>query len=238
MADGKGKELEPIKDKKTVDRYLRYALELNELITCAVDGTDVTFDALPISIDHVTNTFEIEIDESTFTNFSVYALEMIDRQGSLLRINYTVHEVLLFGRGAIRERNMRRLRLVMEPTLFKMQRREALRIKPLLAHEASIKVDNVTYNIHDISANGLSVIVAIEDLKPFLNKGEVKKTCRLSFCKLEADVDIEIASQHRSKKDATRFKIGFRFLNLTGPIEQKIAQEAYTQTHQIWSRWL
>lgn len=237
MPADKPSEVEPIQDSKTSERYLRYALELNELIACVVDGTEIRFDARALSVDPAGGEMEIEIISAAFSAMPAEAFAALDKAGAFLRLSYSVHEVLLFARAAIRERNADRLRITVQMPLLKLQRRNALRIKPLLAHEALVQIDETEYVVHDISATGLSIVVSAKEL-PFFMRRKFRKGCALKFAQTEARVDLEIVSHHRSRQDGSRFKIGFQFQSLPRPMEQKIAQEAYLQTRQIWSRWL
>jgi hypothetical protein len=231
------KDVEPIHDTKVSERYLRYALELNELIACVLEGSDFRFDAVPLSLDLEKTQIEVEIEESFFNSLPAEAIEALDGSDARLRLSYSVHEVLLFAHAKVLNRNARKLLLQMEQPLFKLQRRDALRIKTLLAHEAKVRIDKLQYSVHDISAGGLSIVIGPAELPAFM-KGKIRKGCQLRFAKTDAPVTLEITSHHRSRKDGNRFKVGFRFVDLPPAMEQKIAQEAYLQTHQIWSRWL
>jgi c-di-GMP-binding flagellar brake protein YcgR len=122
--------------------------------------------------------------------------------------------------------------------IYKLQRRNALRIRVLDEHEGRINLAGEIFEIHDISAGGLSLITPPHRINDF-PKGKFFTKSALRFAGLELKVDIEVISASKIRKaELSDHKIGLRFHGLSPSAEQSIAKEAYLHTHKIWSRWL
>lgn len=233
----KENDLQPVADLKTVQRYLRYGLEFHEPVSCALDENELRFEAVLISIDDPTLMLDLEISVESFAKLDSNHLGAIDQPQAGVKISYSVNEATFFVHGTIQRRSTRRLSLKADMPMYKLQRRDSLRIKVMESHKASVKLGSITLPLFDISASGLSVVVGIAEEKTYKGKQAFPGTT-LSFVGKEFKVDLEVKNVLAHSKDGTKVKVGFRFKALPAAIEQLIAREAYLHTHKIWSRWL
>ncbi len=231
------KDLAPIEDLKTVHRYLRYAIELHEIVSCYIEDASVRFDCYTLTFDAQALTIELEINPDEFARLGAEELAAIDRRESSYRLSYTVNEVTFFVHAKLQHRSAKKLVLKASMPMYKLQRREALRIKVLDTHGASIVIAGESYRIHDISAGGLSILVGMEQQTHFQKQQPFPKS-KLHFVGKEFEVNLETKSIQSSAKDGLTWKIGFHFKQLPAAVEHLIAREAYLHTHKIWARWL
>jgi c-di-GMP-binding flagellar brake protein YcgR len=223
-------DLEPIKDKKVVERYLRYALDFREKISCLLDPAPPRFDGMFKSVDLDQLVVKLDITEASFGALSAAELKRLDSVPKDLRLSF-LHTRLV-------QRKTRELELAVDLPMFKLQRRDAVRIRPLDSHHASVEVEGLVYQLNDLSASGLSFHIMPAQEEHFIPK-QIFRSCRLKFTSLDVPVDMEVIGLTRVREENGQiFKVGFRFLGLTAAIEQHLAREAYLYTHKIWSRWL
>lgn len=234
----KNKDLEPVSDLKMIQRYLKYGVEFHEVATCLIEDVDFKFDAHLKSADEKKLLIELEIVEDAFKAITPQSLASLDRPQGDIRFSYSVNEATFFVHGRIQGRQNNRLRITASMPMYKLQRREALRIKVMESHKASIKLaPDLTMPLFDISAGGISVIVGLE------KQGEYKKdmafpNSTLSFLGKEIKVNLVVQNVLQHGKDGLKWKVGLKFKALPASVEQMIAKEAYLHTHKIWSRWL
>lgn len=233
----KESDLEPVTDLKMVQRYLKYGLEFHETLACVLEDGGIRFEAQLLSIDDSTLTLELEIYEEAFANLDSNHLGAIDQPQAGVRLSYSVNEATFYVHGKIQHRTSRRLALKADMPMYKLQRRESLRIKVLESHKASVKLGTVTLPLFDISAGGISVVIPIDQEKTYKNQQAFPGSV-LYFVGKEFKVDLEVKNVLSHSKDGLKVKVGFRFKALPASIEQLIAREAYLHTHKIWSRWL
>jgi c-di-GMP-binding flagellar brake protein YcgR len=234
----KDKDLEPIKDKKVVERYLRYALDFREKFYCLLDPAPPRFEALLKKLDLENLSLELEITEASYDSLSKGETKRLESLPKDLRLSFAVNDVLYFLHSRLVERRTRQIAVTVDLPMFKLQRRDAVRIKPLESHNASVEVEGKNYLLHDLSASGLSFVVMPDQEREFIPK-QLFRSCRLRFTTLDVPVDLEVMGITRMRQEGSQlFKVGFRFLGLTAAVEQHLAREAYLYTHKIWSRWL
>ncbi len=232
----KEKDLEPVKDKKVIERYLRYTVDFRERMLCFFEPEELHFEAAIQSFDPGNFTATLEITAETFSGLSSESLKKLEK--GQVRLSFTVNEVLFFAHAAVTGRKTRQLEVRVDTPIFKMQRRGAVRIKIADSHKASVNVDGKEYLLHDLSASGLSFVVMGGDEALFPEK-RLCKGCALQFLSLKAVVDMEaIGAKQLSKNNDQLFRVGFKFLRLPAAAEQFIAKEAYLYTHKIWARWI
>lgn len=237
MPAGKRNDLEPVKDEKIIHRYFRYASEFSETISCFVEHLNLRFDAQAQSFKEDTNQFSIEITPESYQQMSNHELIVVGREYSMIRLSFSVGDVLYFAGSKTVKRFNRSLVVEVEHPIFKLQRRNALRIKPVDSHGAKVDIEGALFDVYDISATGMSVIIP-KDLEVIFPKGKILKSM-LTFTNSECKVGLEVTSMSRLRKDDDKsWKIGFKFKSLPTNTEQMIAREAYLHTHKIWGRWL
>jgi hypothetical protein len=231
-------ELAPVDDVQVVGRYFRYAIELREPVSCFQGDGAVNFLARTVSFDPTSRHLELEIPESVFGRLSKWDFAHLDRPLGKIRLSYSVNEVTFFVHAVLQGRTERRLSLHVDLPVFKLQRREALRIKVLESHKASVKLtDNLDLPIHDISAGGLGLVVTEMQKDQIQAEGGFPKAV-LSFAGKDYTVSLELKTLGPTGRGDLMWKVGLNFHNLPATVEQTIAREAYLHTHKIWSRWL
>ncbi len=229
--------LEPVTDLKMVQRYLKYGLEFRELVSCLIDDTGVRLEGRIKSVDADKLLIELELTDECFTRLGSDGLAAIDQPKGSVRLSYSVNEATFFIQTKFQFRQVSRIALKAEMPMYKLQRREALRIK-LTDPKATIKLTNgKVMPLFDISAGGLSVEVTLEEQKEYA-KGQAFPDSTLSFLGKEIKVNLEVQNILGHSKDGLRWKIGLKFKALPGSVEQMIAREAYLHTQKIWGRWL
>lgn len=233
----KDSELEPVNDLKMVQRYLRYGVELRELVCCALEESDVRFEALIQSADGDRLALELEITEESFAKLDAISLNEIDQPQVPVRLSYSVNEATFFVHAKLQGRTTRRIVVKADMPMFKLQRRDALRIKVVESHKATIKLGAKTLPLFDISAGGLSVVVPAAEENAYRGR-RAYPDCALTFLDKQFKVTLEVKNVLAHGKDGKTVKVGFRFVALPASVEQVIVREAYLHTHKIWSRWI
>jgi hypothetical protein len=147
-----------------------------------------------------------------------------------------VSEVLIFVHARALARSGRRLSAALDLPMFKLQRREALRMRVQAEHEASALIGGHALLPHDISATGLSVLIPL-DLENDFPRHRLIKGCEIRFAGRTLHVNLEVTSMIRAREGG-KWKVGFRFRGLPANEEQAIAKIAYLHGHKVWSRWV
>jgi len=229
--------LEPVTDLKMVQRYLKYGLEFHEIVSCYIEDAELRFETSLKSVDQEKFFIEMDVTDESFARLTADGLAAIDRQFSGIRLSYSVNEATFFMQTKFQFRQAKRIVVKAEMPMYKLQRREALRIK-LTDPKATIKLANVPLMpLFDISAGGISVVVSLEEQREY-KKGQLFPNSIMSFLGKEIKVNLEVKNILGHSKDGMKWKIGLSFKSLPASIEQMIAREAYLYTHKIWSRWL
>jgi hypothetical protein len=233
----KESDLEPVTDLKMVQRYLKYGLEFHEAVSCILDDGGLRFEAQLFSVEDSTLTLELEIDQEPFAKLDSNQLGVVDQPQAGVRISYSVNEATFFVHGKIQRRTGKRISIKADMPMYKLQRRESLRIKVMESHKASVKLGSTTLPLFDISAGGISVVIPFDQEKTYKQKQAFPASV-LYFVGKEFKVDLEVKNVLGHSKDGQKIKVGFKFKALPASIEQLIAREAYLHTAKIWSRWL
>lgn len=233
----KDKDLQPVDDLKMVQRYLKYGLEFHEIVSCYIEDVDLRFDASIKSVDMAKLIIEMDIDKDDFAKLPYDTLSAVDRPQSAIRLSYSVNEATFFIHAKMQGRSARRIVVKAEMPMYKLQRREAMRIKVLDSHKATIKLGPEILPIFDISAGGICIVIGLDEEKNY-QKGKTYPGSHLKFLGQEIKVDLEVKNLLPMGKDGLKWKVGFRFKALPATFEQLIVREAYLHTHKIWSRWL
>jgi hypothetical protein len=233
----KEKDLEPVSDLRMVQRYLRYGLEFHEIVSCLAEDETLPFEAEFSSLDLDKLLLELAISKESFATLDSNRLSVIDRPRTGLRLSFSVNEATFFAQTLVQGRDARKLVVRAEMPMYKLQRRESMRIKVLESHGATIKLGLAEYPLFDISAGGLSIMVRLDQEKEF-SKQHLFPGCTLAFLGKKLKVDLEVKNVLCASKDGLKWKVGFRFKALPPAVEQLIAREAYLHSHKIWSRWL
>jgi hypothetical protein len=230
--------LEPVADLSMVQRYLRYGLEFHEIVSCYIEDANLRFDTSMKNVDPEKLFIEMDVTEESWDKFTPEALAAIDRPTAGIRLSYSVNEATFFIQTKFMFRQANRITVKAEMPMYKLQRREALRIKVLLEHKATLKLgQQPVMPVYDISAGGLSVVVTLEEQKEY-QKGQLFPGATLAFQGKDIKVNLEVKNILGHSKDGLKWKIGLSFKNLPASVEQMIAREAYLQTAKIWRRWL
>lgn len=237
MAD-KPKDLEPVSDLSMIQRYLKYGIEFHEIASCLLEDGGVKFEARLKTVDEKKLLIDVDITDETFKALTLDQLKEVDVPQGNIRLSYSVNEATFFVHGRVQGRQANRLVIKASMPMYKLQRREALRIKVMDSHKASVKLGpDLTMPLFDISAGGVSVVVSLEKSTDY-KKGMLFPNSTLTFLGKEIKVNLEVQNILQAGKDSLKFKVGFKFKGLPASVEQMIAREAYLHTHKIWSRWL
>lgn len=237
MPAGKRTDLEPVKDEQIISRYFRYAAEFSETVSCFVEDLNLRFDTIAREFHKDKNEFQLDITDNSFKAMSNYELVAVGKEATLIRLSFSVGDVLYFAGSRTVKRFNRSLYVEIEHPIYKLQRRNAMRIKPMVSHGAKVNIEALHFDVFDISASGLSVIIP-KELEVIFPKGRILRSM-LSFSNSECKVGLEVTSMTRLKKDDEKnWKIGFKFKNIPSQTEQMIAREAYLHTHKIWGKWI
>lgn len=229
-------ELESISDKKVVDRYLQYAMELREVVSCLVENGSFRFDCQLIS--HAGIALELEMIAESASQLTAEQFKILDSLPENIRLSFSVNGVLFFASASLSSRESSKLIAGLKMPLHKLQRRDALRLNILNEHKATITIDGKAYIPHDLSATGLSFVI-MPDEEALFPLRRMLQSCKLKFAGMEAFVNLEVMSVARLHKENERLlKVGMRFMGLSPAVEQRLAREAYLYTHKIWSRRL
>jgi hypothetical protein len=235
------KDLEPLSDRKVVDRYLRYALDFKEVATCTSrEGAPPPshFAAAILDFNPAAFSLGLEIDEEGFADLNYEQRASLDQAERPLRLSFSVNDVLFFAHARVTSRQERQLTVALDLPVFKLQRRSAVRIKVMKEHAATIELNGKKFIPHDLSAGGLSIVMD-KDEKDRYAKGWVFESTVLRFAGREFRSKLEVAGAHPLRKDSDRlWKVGFRFQNLPPAAEDAITREAILYTQKIWARWL
>jgi|GEM_PF-5005442 len=229
--------LEPVTDLKMVQRYLKYGLEFHEIVSCFIEDSGLRFDTSMKTVDPDKFFIEMDVTEDSWAKLTPEMLAAIDQPRSGIRLSYSVNEATFFMQTKFQFRQANRIVVKAEMPMYKLQRREALRIK-LTDPKATIKLGNQPIMpLFDISAGGLSLVVSLEEQKGY-TKGQLFPGSTLTFLGKEIKVNLEVKNILGHSKDGMKWKIGLSFKALPASVEQMIAREAYLHTAKIWSRWL
>lgn len=229
--------LEPISETPTIFRYLKYALEFKEYVSLLVESTGQRMEGLSVTKVESSLLLGLEIPAPLFAPLSEEEKESLSDPGQIFRLSFSVNDVEFFAQGKFQRRNVRELFLQISSPIFKLQRRDSIRMKAPKGM-ASIEIDGTVYEIEDISASGLSILVTPEQLTKFPLRTTLI-SCGLKFSELNLKVNLDVMNHLRRKdKNSVHLKVGFRFISLPQKAEQKIAKEAMLYSQRLWKQWI
>jgi c-di-GMP-binding flagellar brake protein YcgR len=232
------KDLEPVSDLKMIQRYLKYGIEFHEPASCLLAEGKLNFEAQLKSMDEKNLVVDLDLTEDSFKTLSLEQLKQLEIPQGEIRISYSVNEATFFLHGRIQGRQANRIVVKASLPMYKLQRREALRIKVMENHKAYVVLgQDLKMPLFDISAGGVSFLVTLEKSGEY-KKGQLFSNSTLSFIGKEIKVNLEVQNILQHGKEGMKFKVGLKFKGLPASVEQMIAKEAYLHTHKIWSRWL
>lgn len=241
MAAPSDKDLEPVEDRKVIDRYLRYALDFKEIATCtAIESAppSLHFSARILDFTPATFSLSLEIDEDNFADLNYEQRASLDQADRPLRLSFSVNDVLFFAHARVFARQERKIAVALDLPVFKLQRRSAVRLKIMKEHAASVEMNGKKFIPHDLSAGGVSIVMDKLE-KDRYAKGWEFAGAVLRFAGREFRANLEVAGAQPLRKDSDRlWKVGFRFKGLPPAAEDAIAREAILYTQKIWARWL
>lgn len=231
--------LEPLSDRKVVDRYLRYALDFKEIATCTSDAAPkLHFTANLLEFGPDAFALKIEIHEDPFADLNYEQRASLDQPERALRLSFSVNDVLFFAHARVVARQERQLSVALDLPVFKLQRRSAVRLKIMKEHAACLELNGKKFIPHDLSAGGVSVVMDKNEKDRYAPAWEYPGVV-LRFAGREFRSTLVVAGAHPLRKDSDRlWKVGFRFKDLPPAAEDAITREAILYTQKIWARWL
>jgi len=229
--------LEPIAETPTIFRYLKYAFDFKEYVSVLVEGTGQRLEGLTVTKVEPSLLFGLEIPAPLFSSLSADEKDSFAKAGQIFRLTFSINDVEFFAQGKFQKRNVRELFLQISSPIFKLQRRDSIRMKAPKGM-ASIEIDGAVYEIEDISASGLSILVTPEQLEKFPLRTTLI-SCGLKFSGLNLKVNLDVMNHLKRKdKSSMLLKVGFRFISLPQKAEQKIAREAMLYSQKLWKQWI
>ena len=231
----KASEFERLEDKSVIGRYLRYIIESSEAVAFFHPEENIRVKGLAKRADAVALTVEVELDEAS-TDLTRLKEAFEKKRADQLRIQFALNEAYFFANSELISIYERRLSLRLLLPIFKLQRRDAVRVKVSDSFPCKLKLGNESYIPTDLSATGLSLTVPA-DKQPLFKPRDILMAAELTFQNKTVEVDLEVKSVETQKK-TNKIKVGIRFLKLANTMEQEIAREAYLYTQKIWSRWI
>jgi len=235
------KDLEPLSDRKLVDRYVRYALDFKEIATCHSPAGVIPplhFHAAILDFNAEAFALGLEINEDPFADLNYEQRASLDQLERPLRLSFSVNDVLFFAHARITSRQERKLVVALDLPVFKLQRRSAVRLKIMKEHAACVELNGKKFIPHDLSAGGLSIVMDKNEKDRYAPGWEFPAVV-LRFAGREFRATLEVAGAHPLRKDSDRlWKVGFRFKDLPPAGEDAITKEAILYTQKIWARWL
>lgn len=230
--------LEPVEDRRIALRYLHYAVDLKEIVTLVEPSLNFSFTADALSFSEESLQLELGLEPGFLASLNYEQMEALRRPAAEIRFSYGVSSVWVFAHGRVEAVGEKGLRLSVDLPVYKLQRREALRMRVREDHGAVVNLHGLDFPIHDLSAGGLSVVVPMVDERLFAPGLKIPPTT-VTFLGKDWRVGLEIVSATPTKfHHGPALKIGFRMVRMPPGLEREIAKEAYLVSHQIWSRWI
>jgi hypothetical protein len=231
MSDDKQK-LEPLTNKEITNRYLKFAVDFREPISCILEASKIFFRAQAVS--WIRENLQLEILPPSYDLLTPEAKAELSQSGTKLALSFSVSELMVICYSDILRRKDRKLELEIQFPLLKLQRRSSLRLKVGPGHGATLTLSGNKFALYDVGAGGLSIVIGPEELEQF-PPDQVLAKCRLRFLGQEASLQLIPKSRTESKKNG-RWKIGLKFVDLPQQIENLIMREAYLENQNMWKR--
>lgn len=229
--------LEPISETPTIFRYLKYAYDFKEPVSLLVESTGQRIDGVTVTKVEPSLLAGFEIPAPFFAPLTEAQKESFSEPEQISRLSFSTNEVEFFAKGKFQKRNVREIFLQISSPIYKLQRRDAIRMKAPKGM-ASIEIDGTVFEIEDISASGLSILVSADQLQKFPIRSTLI-SCTLKFSELNLKVNLDVMNHLKRKdQDISILKVGFRFISLPQKAEQKIAREAMLYSQKLWKQWI
>ena len=230
----------PIDNEKIVERYLRYMDDLKAPVLCAVRETDIRFETTAIRVvDH-------RILHLRMMNSVLSPTSLRDRteatKSQRIDVSYHAHDILIFAATKLVKAHKDGISLEVERPIYKLQRREHLRVKPerdivcratLAFPEEKRFEDHTPY---DVSAGGFSLLVTQAEAEAF-RIGQEFKLVSFRFgpneVMLQATVKNKVPIKGPRK---VSIKVGFLVKAMPAALEREISRYAYLSTQKILGR--
>lgn len=231
----------PIHDEKTVSRYLHYMLDLHARVHCAVRETDIRFDTEPIQIlnDKV---IHLKMQTETISPDNLKTA-VKNTKSQHIDISYHAHDILIFAATRLKQVDKEGLSVEVERPIYKLQRREHLRVKPGTDVKCLLKLTNPRdgsskeYVPYDISVGGFALVLTEAEAQPFA-AGDIYAGTEFTFGGIQARVDAVVKNKIpiQDSQDSN-VKIGFTIIaGLPSRLEHEISRYAYMVSQKILGR--
>lgn len=230
----------PIEDEKTVARYIQYMHDLNSEVHCAVRETDVRFDTASIrivdaKIVHLKMRNDLLSPDQLKKKVDETDAQRID-------ISYHAHDILVFASTKLRKVDKDGISLEVERPIYKLQRRQHLRVKPGSDVKCKLSVHNPRdgqhheYFPYDISVGGFAVMMKEKEAAAYEVGDQIPKVWFL-FGAHTVVVDAVVKNKAPIKGPrATNIKVGFTIAQMPTALEHEISRYAYLQSQKILGR--
>lgn len=230
----------PIQDARTVGRYIRYMDDLKCDVHCAIRETDIRFDTTVIKMPeprvvHLRLRNELMSPMALKERFNATAARKVD-------LSFKAHDILIFASTNVRSIDKDGIILEVESPIYKLQRRENLRVKPTADTECWVRFlhprtrSEVKLVPYDISSGGLSVVVNDVDLPEYAEGQEIKNV-NFRFGPHEVLVNTAVMNAVKiAGSSKPRYKIGLKIVAMPAALEQEISRYAYLASQRILGR--
>ena len=227
--------LEPIESSATAARYLQYSVEFNLPLTLHLGESETSFEAKAASFDPGTFTLVVEIiDEEFHALVKTNSDQKFSEQK--IRISFSLDEIVFFAKSFLTGHKLSHYALGISPPIYKLQRRETLRIRITDEFKASVTILGKKWPLADLSVGGLGFFVPVFEQDQFPVGFDFPKSS-LEFLGKSFPVVIRVMSAVLVRQNKlVRIKVGMQFLNLPPSVEQVIAKEAYVYSQKLWSK--
>jgi hypothetical protein len=229
-------DFEPLTDTSVIARYLQYSSDSLETISFYSPEENLRFAGLAKKINSADLSMNIEIDSPSLRDYDMFKSAAELKRVQSVRLQFSINETYFFATAEIIDVKYTVLTVRVQPPIFKLQRRDAVRVKVGPSFHCTLQMGSQIYTPYDLSASGLCLIVPPEN-RLFFRLNDIISAAEFSFKEKAAKVDLEVKSILPQKKN-NHLKIGLRFLKMASGMEQEIAREAYLYTQKIWSRWI
>ena len=230
----------PISDEKTVARYIQYMHDLNAEVHCAVRETDVRFDTTAIRIVDA-RVVHLRMRNDLMSPVKLKA-KVMETDSQRIDISYHAHDILVFASTKLRKVDKDGISLEVERPIYKLQRREHLRVKPgsdvkckLTVHNPRDRADH-EYVPYDISVGGFSVLMNEAEIKLY-EIGDKFASVSFLFGAHEVVIDAVVKNLAPIKGPRkTNIKVGFTIEQMPTALEHEISRYAYLASQKILGR--
>lgn len=237
LADAK---FTPIENEKIIERYLRYMEDLNAPVLCAVRETGIRFETTAIRIVddrivHLRMKNDVISPEALRKSVMATNSQRVD-------ISYHAHDILIFASTKLNKAHKDGISLEVERPIYKLQRREHLRVKPGTDIDCLATLSFVEEKRHeehapyDLSGGGFSILVSQDAAVRFMVGMQFRN---VSFRFGPHEVLLQAVVKNKVPIRGPRkvnIKIGFNVTDMPVALEREITRYAYLSTQKILGR--